>query len=71
MMGVVHRRSPSGWPPPSAYFRLASWIVWSARSLFHAGLIDGRGMLAALKAYHLISRLGMRSWRAERRRLPR
>ena len=74
MMAVPHRPSPSiPMPrlPPAVYFRLAGWILGTAHGLFRAGLIDRRGMLAALKGYHLISRLGMRAWRAERRRLLR
>ena len=75
MIRPVHRRRTPGISPPHvpvvAYFRLAGWIVWTARGLFHAGLIDARGLLAALKCYHLVSRLGMRAWRAERRRLLR
>lgn len=75
MKMAVHRRGwpkirPS-WPPSTVYFRVAGWIAWTGRGLFQAGVIDGRGLLAALKGYHLISRLGIRAWRAERRRLLR
>ena len=74
MMAVHRRRTPrlaAPWLPATVYFRFAGWIAWTARGLFQARLIDGRGLLAALKAYHVVSRLGMRAWRAERRRLLR
>jgi hypothetical protein len=75
MMMAVHRRQ---WPalptprlPSTVYFRLAAWIAWTALRLLHARLIGRRGLLAALKCYHLVSGLGMRAWRAERRQLLR
>lgn len=74
MMAVHRRRTPrfaAPWLPAAVYFRFAGWIVWTARSLFQARLIDGRGLLTALKCYHLVTRLGMQAWRAERRRLLR
>jgi hypothetical protein len=75
MMMAVHRRRTPRFAAPrlpaAVYFRFAGWIVWTARALVRAGLLDARGLLAALKAYHLVSRLGMQAWRAERRRLLR